>query len=127
LMQVVDQTDRRWDIGRMGRSHALDCDRVPRSDRDRADADASCGISLNLHGDSFGRFGWLAIVYRRRADPPTAGCFAWEIIPILVEFGRISGWESIAIPPPPASQDAAFLGRDQGANGHRKRSLAQGT
>jgi hypothetical protein len=48
-VQVIDQTDRRWNIGRMGRSHALDCDRVPRSDRDRTDADASCGISLNLH------------------------------------------------------------------------------
>ena len=48
-VQVVDQTDRRWDIGRMGRSHALDRDRVPRSDRDRADADTSCGISLDLH------------------------------------------------------------------------------
>ena len=49
LVQVVDQTDRRRNIGRMGRSHALDRDRVPRSDRDRADADTSCGISLDLH------------------------------------------------------------------------------
>ena len=48
-LQVVYQTDRRWNIGRMGRSHALDRDRVPRSDRDRADADTSCGISLDLH------------------------------------------------------------------------------
>ena len=77
MVQVVDQSDGRRDIGRVRGSHALDCDRVSCADRDRADADASCGVSLDLHGDSFGGFRWLAIVYRRRPDPPTAGCFAW--------------------------------------------------
>lgn len=70
-VQVVDQGDGRRDIGRMGGGHALDGDRVTGSDGDRADADVSGWISVDLH-----RVSWdlrdLLVVYRTGSKPPTA-------------------------------------------------------
>lgn len=71
LMQVVDQGDGCWDIGRMGGGHALDSDRVSGSDSDRADSDVSGWISVDLHRDSWD-FRDLLVVYRTGSKPPTA-------------------------------------------------------
>ena len=69
-VQVVDQGDRGGDIGRVGGGHALDGDGVTGTDGDRADLDVSGWVSLDLHGDSWGRRG-LVVLYRKGTKPPT--------------------------------------------------------
>ena len=49
-LQIVDQSDCRIDIRRVGSRHALDGDGVIRADGDGADLDASSRVSLDFHG-----------------------------------------------------------------------------
>jgi hypothetical protein len=48
----------------------LDGDGVTGTDGDRADLDVSGWVSLDLHGDSWGRRG-LVVLYRKGTKPPT--------------------------------------------------------
>ena len=48
-MHQLHERDGRVDIGRLGRSHTLDCDRIPVTDRDRTNFDGSGGVSLDIY------------------------------------------------------------------------------